>query len=274
MHEETGVTMCERAALVSTLRAAGDIALKYFTQSTVSVKEDQTIVTQADFEVQEFVVDALVRHYPDDGIVAEEQGFHKSSRSGRHWTVDPIDGTVPFVAGLTSWSIAVGLIDRGHPAAGFIYLPTSRELFCSDVAHGVFRNGRPAQLKDSRLLGKGAILFGPTMMHQNFRLDPAFPGRVFCMGSSTVQLACLATGGADAILMGLEQVWDLAPGLAMLKAAGGTMCYLDGTAVDLESYLDGSWSREPMIGGHADIIPQVIAHLEYWLPYEVFGHGG
>ena len=243
------------------LRAAGRIAMKHFTRAAVTWKADRTMVTEADVAVQSFLVEMIVDHFPDDGIIAEENGVRRDSVSGRFWTIDPIDGTVPFVSGLPTWSIGVGLLDGGSPRDGFIYLPTSRELFHTEAGGPVCRGQQPRHLKSSSILRKDTVLFTPTHRHQYYHLAPTFPGWVFSLGSASVHLAHVATGGADAVLIGHDKIWDLAPGLAMLEAAGGVLQYLDGTPVTMEALMDGSPAPQHMIGGNEKIVQHVRKHV-------------
>ena len=53
----------------------------------------------------------LAAHFPDDGILGEEDGLTEG-RSGGIWVVDPIDGTREFVAGIPEWCVSIGLIER------------------------------------------------------------------------------------------------------------------------------------------------------------------
>ncbi len=127
--------------------------MAHFTHATATLKADRTVVTEADLAVQALLVNALVQNYPLDGIIAEEEDLRKGSRSGRYWTVDPIDGTVPFVAGLTSWSIALGLLEKCQPVSGYVYVPASADFYHSEPGRPACRNGRPMRVKSPGPLG-------------------------------------------------------------------------------------------------------------------------
>ena len=243
--------------------------MAHFTHATATLKADRTVVTEADLAVQALLVDALVQNYPLDGIIAEEEDLRKGSRSGRYWTVDPIDGTVPFVAGLTSWSIALGLLEKCQPVSGYVVRPC----LCRLLPFGA----RPPSLPQRKTHACEESRSAWTAKHaaNSYAAAPALrpctriPGRVFCLGTASVHLAHVATGGADAVLIGHDKIWDLAPGLALLQAGGGVLRYLDGTNVTMGELLDGKPASLPMLGGHAGAISQVRAHLNYWAPNEV-----
>ena len=247
------------------LARAGDIALEYFLRVSASHKEDRTLITEADLAVQSFLIEAMEQRFPNDGLVAEEEEFRRAPRCGnRTWTIDPIDGTASFVAGLVDWSISIGLVEGGHPAAGYIWMPPSRDFFHTTPDGGVCRNGRRARLKLPVAPTRDSILFTHMQPHRRYTLAPEYPGRIYCLGSASVHLSMVATGGGDAVLIGHDKVWDLAPGLAMLANNGGVLRYLRGEGpVDLERLMPGQSAPHPMIGGH----PVVLDHIEAWLDY-------
>ena len=240
------------------LESAGKIALDHFLCAAPERKQDLTFVTVADLEVQEFLVTALDRHFPEDGLIAEENIVRKFPASGeRYWTIDPIDGTAPYVAGFTSWCIGIGLLEAGRPLCGFVYVPTTREFFHVAERGGVFRNGRERALKPCDVLGSDTILLTHSRPHQRLPIDAAYPGKVFVFGSACIHMSLVATGAADAVLIGHDRVWDLAPGLAMLQRNGGTLRYMGGEQVSLEALLSGGAAPWPMLGGRVAILDQM-----------------
>ena len=84
---------------LSIARRAGEIAMSYFrTGLAFDPKPDDSPVTRADKECEQFIAGELDRAFPEDGLLGEE-GANKASRSGRRWIIDPIDGTRDFVRG-------------------------------------------------------------------------------------------------------------------------------------------------------------------------------
>src|SRR5579859_721040 len=88
---------------------AGSLALDYQRKGVLAeTKPDDSPVTPADKACEKLLVEAIARHFPDDGILGEE-GADRPSKSGRRWIVDPIDGTRDYVRGLPLWSVLIGL---------------------------------------------------------------------------------------------------------------------------------------------------------------------
>ncbi len=79
------------AALAAEMRASGTRA-----ERKTSAAD---LVTAADRAAEDLVHGMLAEQRPGDGVTGEE-GAHDDPANGRRWTVDPIDGTYNYVAGL------------------------------------------------------------------------------------------------------------------------------------------------------------------------------
>ena len=107
----------ELAFAVDTVRRAAKPALALFERTDLPVfdKPDGTIVTQADLDVNDLIVDAISTAYPDDAILSEEVPDDPSRLSNsRCWIVDPIDGTSHYARGDRDWSIMLALAVDGQ----------------------------------------------------------------------------------------------------------------------------------------------------------------
>ncbi len=79
-------------------------------------------VTQADIRAEEALRTALRGAFPDDSIIGEELPDH-FGKSAYSWTLDPIDGTRAFIAGVPVWSTLIALSYHSKPVLGMIDLP-------------------------------------------------------------------------------------------------------------------------------------------------------
>src|SRR5690242_7753577 len=71
-----------------------------------ALKDDGTEVTQVDLRVEDLLRAELGRRVPQDGIYGEERGTTPGS-SGRHWVLDPIDGTFYFARRMPGFTNAI-----------------------------------------------------------------------------------------------------------------------------------------------------------------------
>jgi histidinol-phosphatase len=127
-------------AAVEAARAAGEVALKYYrTGFDISIKADETPVTQADREAERVIVEILGRAFPDHGVLGEE--FGGRGPSAVRWIIDPIDGTRNFVRRIPVWATLIALEEHGEVTAGVIHNPVTAELFTARRGAGAFANG-------------------------------------------------------------------------------------------------------------------------------------
>ena len=105
-------------AAIEAAKAAGQLALSYFTQSfEVEWKHDQSPVTVADREAEMLLRSTLLSKFPGDAFLGEEFG-ELPGTTGFRWIIDPIDGTRSFVRGIPLWATLVGLEYRSEQIAG------------------------------------------------------------------------------------------------------------------------------------------------------------
>jgi myo-inositol-1(or 4)-monophosphatase len=252
--------------LVRTIaKSAGKVAMKYYRHVKPSWKKNLTYVTDADLAVQDYLLQALDKYFPDDGIIGEENDFCKAPASGnRYWILDPIDGTAAFTSGYPIWGIAMGLVDHAEPVGGCFYMPATRDLFITTPGDQVLRNGEDTRIKKPEPLHRESVLLVISRFHREFTLDPQYPGKVRCLGSAIAHLCYAATGSADAALVGpAAYLWDIAAALPMLIANGGTWIYLNGDAPQIDNLLAGKALAQPMLAGHRDTIAAFQKMLHY-----------
>lgn len=117
-----------RLALLYELRkAARAITLPLFENGAARGTENKAVsgydpVTAADTEGERVLREIISQHFPDDAIEGEE--FDDiAGTSDWLWTVDPIDGTRGFVAGVPVWSTLIAVSFKGAPVIGLIDHP-------------------------------------------------------------------------------------------------------------------------------------------------------
>lgn len=231
--------------LEEVVRAAGDIALRYFRQVTTARKDDNTVVTVADQEVEAFLRQTLGQMFPADGLLGEELEIH-SGQSGRVWVLDPIDGTAAYAAGLPVWGISVGILKDWKPVAGIFYMPLLGEIYLSRGGDARF-NGQSIQVDSSGHIDTESFLCVTSRTHHKYCID--FIGKTRALGSTAAYLCYVAKGTAVAALLGRPSLWDIAGTVPILQAAGGDLRYLSGRCVDLFALADGSKCPEPVLAG-------------------------
>jgi fructose-1,6-bisphosphatase/inositol monophosphatase family enzyme len=212
-----------RAALEATTREGLDIASKL---------SPADLVSNADTAAEAAIVALLDAERPRDAILGEE-GASRTTRAGRRWVIDGIDGTFNFLSGIPHWCVAVGLEQDGEPTTGAVYDPSADELFLAAPGHPTTVNGRPARVRTGRALNQAGLA---TYLREDKSKDREtwlatlvdHTGVVRAGGAGTLALAWVAAGRVDAWAQPNVSDWDWIPGAALVRHAGGTATVLDG----------------------------------------------
>ncbi|KDE60479.1 inositol monophosphatase [Halostagnicola sp. A56] len=229
----------ERAACaLRAARAGASVAEESFrTTLDVETKGEKTdVVTQADRDAQDAVIEAIREEFPDDPIVGEEEDALKEvPESGPVWIVDPIDGTSNYVRGLRIFGTAVAAVIDGEPVAGVTDLPALGDTYRAGPA-GVYRNDR--EISVSKTADPEAATVSPTFWWDFDQRDQYAAaarevverfGDMRRFGSAQATLATVACGGLDGTMTNLPtNSWDTVAGVAMIREAGGTVTDLEG----------------------------------------------
>ena len=218
-------------------RGGGVILAKYFgakIEAEYKDKERTDPVTVADRECQQYLVEAISERFPDHGIVGEEDEETESDAEAvapdTVWILDPLDGTKNFVNGLPIFACSVGVLHRGEPIAGAIWLPWPARPEGS-VLHarrggGAFQDERKLEIPQADT-PKGNRLVGlPGSFGASFRFKPTMqkgPGELRVSGSIASELAMTARGTMQYSLFGSPALWDVAAGVVLVVEAGGAV---------------------------------------------------
>jgi myo-inositol-1(or 4)-monophosphatase len=215
----------------------------------VASKSDPTdLVTRVDREVERRARAMVAAAFPDHAFLGEEEGG-RPAPAGTTWVVDPVDGTANYANGLPHACVAVGLCRGRRPVAGLIADPFRRERFRVAPGGRPTCNGRPLAVKAGEGIAGGVVLLElgsdppPALLGLFARVRAA--GAVCrVLGSAALSLAYVAAGRADAAVLRRASAWDVAAGLALVEAAGGTVSTWDGGPYD-------PFGGGPLLAGHA-----------------------
>ncbi|TMA80055.1 MAG: inositol-phosphate phosphatase [Deltaproteobacteria bacterium] len=247
------------AALLPVVREAGELARGLFQNVTAERKADRTLVTAADRAVESYLVERLPEVAPGVRLLGEEFGAVGPDTAACTLTLDPIDGTSAFVAGLPTWCVTVGIICDGRAVGGITYLPMTGETYVAE--HGEARwNGRA--LPRGRRPAHEGDLFIVTHSDLHRGRGIRFPGKVRALGSTAYHMALVARGAAVAALLGHARIWDIAAGAAMLDAVGGELRYRTGAAVDLRPLLGGERAPEHLVAAAPGMMDEILPQLQ------------
>ena len=144
-------------ALANRLADAAGAAIRPFfrTEFTHESKGDASPVTEADRAAEAAIRAILDVECPNDAIVGEEYGT-KDGTSGRTWVLDPIDGTVSFMAGRPIFGTLIALLHDGWPVLGIIDQCISGERWVGAAGRETTLNGKNIRSEERRV-GKECV---------------------------------------------------------------------------------------------------------------------
>ena len=211
----------------------------YFTLSTASIKNDGSIVTEADIAMQEAMTNGLLKHYPHVKMLSEENSDQEQlevMKSGHdYWCLDPLDGTNNYHNTLPLFSVSLALISNRQIIMAFVYDPVREEFFSALKGHGLWVNNSKANPPEQPVKMKQAIAFVDfKRLNMDIKL-PLIEQTLYKsqrnVGSCALEWAWLAAGRVQLLIHGSEKFWDYAAGYLLNNEAGGFSETIDGESI-------------------------------------------
>jgi myo-inositol-1(or 4)-monophosphatase len=257
-----------KEALVEEIaREAGNIALAHFrslAELPVERKGHLDLVTEADREVEAFLIGKLREIFPLDGVYGEE-GANVPGTSGRVWVLDPIDGTFNFVRGGPNWAVSIGLYQHRRPVFGVINAPARDLLLTGGDSSDTRLNGKPMSPLPPFDLSRASTGIG---LHPSITTEDRLEMVRFisddlrinfrCCGSSALSLIDVATGETDGYVALGDSTWDVMAALPILRNLGVTHT-IDWDRTDLAAKLRFACGSEAFLERVRPLLARVSA---------------
>jgi myo-inositol-1(or 4)-monophosphatase len=203
----------------------------------VRLKSAKDPVTAADAAAERCIRQQLRRRYPRIGFLGEE-GSAWEGPDGR-WIVDPLDGTIGFIAGLPTYSVLIALERRGVLEASVAYFPRLEELFVAERGRGAWLNGRRIAVSRRRPLTDTVValwhddsVWGDGRLRARIAALALRVRHVQILGAGFA-LAAVAAGRLDGYWEQSAKPWDIAAGALLVAEAGGRVTDGTGRPLDL-----------------------------------------
>lgn len=213
---------------------AGGVIRPFFRASfDHEAKADSTPVTEADRAAEAAIRTILDVECPTDAIIGEEYG-EKPGTSGRTWVIDPIDGTISFMAGRPIFGTLIALLEDGWPVLGLIDQCINRERWIGVTGQGTTLNGKPVSTRACRELAAASLATsGPQYFSQHdgdhfMALAAQTAHKRMLFGGDCYNYALLASGHIDIVVESGLKLHDFAALVPVVEGAGGMMCDWNG----------------------------------------------
>lgn len=213
----------------------GKVLQKHFGRlRAVRKKGAIDLVTEADIQSEETIIDTITRAFPDHAILAEESGTHAGS--GGRWIIDPLDGTTNFTHNLPLFCVSIAFAVNDDILAGFVLAPLLGELFVGVKGQGAQLNGTPISVSATRAIADSLLVTGfpydhPTLFEslmERFGRCLAATQGVRRLGSAALDLCYVASGRFDGFWEQHLSPWDTAAGFLVATEAGARTTVFSG----------------------------------------------
>ena len=205
----------------------------------VTVKSDATPVTPIDQKVERALRAAIKETFPEHGIVGEEYD-NLDSESDYVWILDPIDGTMAFIAGLPTFGTLIALTFQGTPILGVLDSPITRERWIGVDEVGTTLNGVQIQSRPCKTLAQAfahtsSPLYFETErdMAAYHRLQNAVQFLIF--GGGCQAYGRVAHGYIDVAFEASHDIHDYLALVPIVNNAGGVISDWEGNPLTLSS---------------------------------------
>lgn len=180
-------------------------------------------VTSIDLAMQAQLETALPVLLPGSRVVGEEDFAGMAPGPEPVWLVDPLDGTVNFVAGLPSYAVAVVLIRDGAPVLSAVRDIPRGLTYSARAGGGAFCDGAPLERRNHA--ARLAIL-SSGLLHDLTRYSPETLARFLSgyklrnFGSQALHLCYAAAGHVTLVASREAKGWDDLAGALIAREAG------------------------------------------------------
>jgi len=222
---------------------------------TIRTKSNPTdLVTEADTEAERLIKAEIARHWPDAVVIGEESVaadpalLHGLPGAELAITVDPVDGTANFAAGLPLFAVMAAVVVKGEVTAGIIYDPMGDDWFIAERGSGAWLrrpDGGTLRLNSAPsvpladMIGSVSVAFLEPAVRPQILANLAkvrVPTNYRCAGHD---YRTLASGHSHFAMFNKLMPWDHLPGTLIAAEAGAYVARFDGSPYRVEHLAGG-----------------------------------
>jgi myo-inositol-1(or 4)-monophosphatase len=243
---------------------ANEEILPRFNKIGYQLKNDGSLITEADLMADKRINEFLSKHYPDIAFMSEEMTEEEQvsllKNNSAVWCLDPLDGTGNFAAGVPLFASSISLIVDGEVVLAVTYDVIRDEMFSAVIGEGAYLNGNRLHCKSHTQVIKESIALVdfkrlPVEVALTILSDSPYRSQRN-LGSTVLEWVWMAANRGQIYLHGGMQLWDCAAGSLILNEAGGYSSTLEGTSV-----------TEMLLGRRSVVASPDQALFKGWLNY-------
>ena len=245
----------------------------------ISKKGVADFVTNADLKAESILISSLQYARPQYGFLTEESGEMRGidiedENAQYKWIIDPIDGTFNFMHGIPYFCISVALVkikqNKKSILLGAICNSSNNEIFWAGqntgaylISHaGLRRKMRVTEQNNFEKMICAINNNGVSSFYKSYPKGAKYleyvqqkNANIRMFGASALDMAYLADGRINLLILDKMNIWDYAAGLLLIREAGGIVKDFNGNDFQLNT-------DNGMIAGNIEIVKEIEKNSE------------
>lgn len=231
---------------ISIARYAGEkIRNGFLSELNLSYKEDRTVVTEIDQDINRYLIQKVIEKYPEHSVNGEEEKYGSSSKYV--WVCDPLDGTGMFTAKLPVSVFSIAFVVDGVVQVGVVYDPFLDNMYTAIRGKGAYCNGESLQVNQLHVGDLGYRLNYEMWDHAKYDTmmltkDLLHEVKISSIGSVARSCMAIASGYFSCDLFpGVEHGnCDIAASSLIVEEAGGKVTDFEGNMQRYDNDINGA----------------------------------
>ena len=227
-------------------------------------KEDRTVVTIVDKEINKYLIEKVKEKYPEHSVIGEEENYENNSKYV--WVCDPLDGTGMYVNHIPVFVFSLALVYDGEPIVGVVYNANEDKMYTAIKGSGAYCNSEKIYVNNKHLGDLGyrtnVEIFNNNIIDEVALIqDIKGISKISSIGSVARSSMAIATGDFSAdIFPGTKHGnCDIAASYLIVKEAGGKVTDLYGDNQRYDESIKGALISNGV--SHDEILQKVKKYI-------------
>ncbi len=215
--EEVAVELAALAGAEITRTFGGILSVRYKSKAEGGEISLRDPVSEVDGRIEALIRGRIRERFPEHDIIGEEMKDRLGRAHDYLWAIDPIDGTTNFVNGFPIFATSIGILRDGCPVVGALWCSVSHALRAG-VYHA--SDGGKLRFDSDEVMPR----LNPDVRRRLAGVPLATASdesewETRKTGSAAIECALVAAGLMQVARFATPNIWDVAGGLALVRAA-------------------------------------------------------
>jgi len=235
----------------------------FLNHGTTKYKSNDSPVTDTDININKILINKIKEKFPEHGIIGEEESSYHQAHD-YVWVVDPLDGTIAFIAGLPISTFSLALTHKGKPIAGVVYDPYMDRMYYAEKGKGTYLNNKKIEVNNFTEKSKQIVAVedwnAAPYKIQLYNIFNSQNIKTFVLCSIILPCCLVASGQLTGAAFPGNTCWDMAAVKIIVEEAGGKVTDLYGNEQDYNKPIKGAIVSNNIL--HKEYLNQIKQHLD------------